>query len=308
MDASVHVLVPVYNGLPYLDEAVRSVFGQTRREWRLHLIDDGSTDGSREALFRYANSQVEIVHNDRNRGLYGSLAQAIPLLPQGWVVILMQDDRLKPSFLEEMLSLAARHPDCRAFWAAIDTIDPTGARIQNGLDTGRVELIEPGTESWLGGLRRGCFWTISGSFTDRRLFLDLPFAAHYPHAADYDWLLRMLLRHRLVYYERPLTEVRMHEAQASTRHLHDGRDIEEVYAILRGNCGEHTDRLDRAKIWQVGSRRARSTLRRAAVAMVQHRPRYALHLLRYAARFALLPLTGAPTSRGPFDGNRRQMH
>lgn len=304
MDASVHVLVPVYNGLPYLKEAVESVFDQTRPDWRLHLIDDGSTDGSREVLLSYTDSRVEIVHNDRNRGLYGSLVQAILRLPWGWVVILMQDDRLKPSYLEEMLSLAARHPDCRAFWAAIDTIDATGARIRNGLDTDRVEIVEPGTESWLGALRRGCFWTISGSLTDSKLLLELPFAADYPHAADYDWLLRVLLRHRLVYYERPLTEIRMHEAQTSTRHLYRGQDIQEAYAILRANCNEHTDRLDRTVVWQVGSGRARSTLRRAAAAIAHNRPRYALHLLRYAAHFALLPWTHAPRSSGPIDRDR----
>ena len=53
MDTPVQIILPVYNGLPYLSEAISSVFSQTVPHWRLILVDDGSTDGSQEALKSY---------------------------------------------------------------------------------------------------------------------------------------------------------------------------------------------------------------------------------------------------------------
>lgn len=40
------VLLPVYNGLPFLAQAVRSIMAQSFRDWEMICLDDGSTDGS----------------------------------------------------------------------------------------------------------------------------------------------------------------------------------------------------------------------------------------------------------------------
>lgn len=285
----VHVLVPVYNGLPYLHEAVASVFAQTVPEWRLHLVDDGSTDGSREQLLQYADPRVEITFNDRNLGLYGSLMRAIRRLPPGWIVVLMQDDRLKPTYLEELQAVRAAHPQGRAFWPASDTINAAGRQVACGQDSKRIEVIEPGPSAWLGGLQRGCFWIISGSCTHRDLLLELPFVPHYPHCADYDWLLRALLCTRLVYYERPLIELRVHPGQASTRHRKRGQDVTEALAILRDNFREHANLLDRSTVTAVCWRRLRLTLRRAAVALLRGQGRHAALMFGLARQFLMLP-------------------
>jgi glycosyltransferase involved in cell wall biosynthesis len=289
VSSAVNIVLPVYNGALYLHEAIQSVLCQSVKNWHLYLVDDGSTDGSLEVLAAYTGPQVTLSHNENNMGLYGSLLQAIRGMPPGWVVIVMQDDRLKPHYLESMLDLADSQPDCQAFWAAIDTIDENGRSIARGLETCRVEVIEPGLQSWLSGLRRGCFWTISGSFTSRDMFLQLPFATQYPHCGDYDWLLRALRYDRLVYYERSLTEIRLHAQQASARHLHIGKDVEESFAIIRDSLGRHGNQLGPRAIWWCCQPRVFQTLRRSLVAFIRGRPRYASCLLRFSARFALLP-------------------
>jgi GT2 family glycosyltransferase len=286
---AVNIVLPVYNGFPYLREAIQSVLCQSVEDWHLYLVDDGSTDGSLQVLATYAGPKVTLSRNDNNMGLYGSLLHSIRAMPPGWVVILMQDDRLKPHYLESMLELANSQPDCQAFWAAIDTIDEKGRSIARGLETCRVEVIESGIVSWLSGLRRGCFWTISGSFTNRDMFLQLPFVTQYPHCGDYDWLLRALRYGRLVYYERSLTEIRVHPQQASVRHLRIGKDIEESFAIIEDNWRRHGNQLGRGAIWQCCQPRVFQALMRCIIAFIRGRPRYAGYLLRFSARFALLP-------------------
>src|SRR5947209_7325943 len=87
MSGPIQIILPVYNGFPYLSEAVASVFCQTIPDWQLTMIDDGSTDGSREAMRLYADPRVGVVFNTCNYGLYGSLARVLKQLPSGWVVI-----------------------------------------------------------------------------------------------------------------------------------------------------------------------------------------------------------------------------
>lgn len=45
-DKLVTIAIPIYNAMPYLQDAILSVINQTYKNWILYLINDGSTDGS----------------------------------------------------------------------------------------------------------------------------------------------------------------------------------------------------------------------------------------------------------------------
>ena len=186
----VTIVLPVYNGLPYLHEAVASVLAQTRRDWRLLLIDDASTDGSAEAIGTFDDPRIEARRHTQNVGLYATLAEAVAHVDTEFVAILMQDDRLHPDYLSALVSLAARFPTADGFWICEDTIDGQGHVIGRGQSSGRVEPIRPGVRPWRRALMKGCIWTISGSFSRRSLLADVPFRPDLPHCADYDWFLR----------------------------------------------------------------------------------------------------------------------
>ncbi|HEX6104526.1 MAG TPA: glycosyltransferase, partial [Gemmatimonadales bacterium] len=55
----VSVVLIFLDGEPFLDEAIRSVRGQTRTDWELLLVDDGSRDGSGETARRHAAEEPE---------------------------------------------------------------------------------------------------------------------------------------------------------------------------------------------------------------------------------------------------------
>src|SRR5438034_4532366 len=68
----ISVLMPVYNGLPYLRQAVESVRGQTCRDWQLVVVDDGSGDGSADYLAGLRDERI-VVLRQANRGLASAL-------------------------------------------------------------------------------------------------------------------------------------------------------------------------------------------------------------------------------------------
>jgi glycosyltransferase involved in cell wall biosynthesis len=289
MRSDVTFIIPVYNGGNYLIEAIGSIKNQTRSDWRLLLIDDGSVDDSHKVMDSYTDKRIARHYNQKNVGLYNSLLEAIRLVNSEWVAILMQDDRLKPFYLEEMLCLIAEFPDAQAFWATEDAIRQDGRVLRKGRDTARTEIIEPGVAPWASILNRGCIWTISGSFTNRRLFTSIPFRGDLPHCGDYEWLLRATRHARFVYYERTLAELRFHPGQASAINLKNGRDVDEAYKIIKHNFIRYADDLPRLKAFFICFRRAKLVSRRAIAALLHRRFRYTTYLIQYVMRFFALP-------------------
>ena len=74
MAPQISVILPVYNGEPWLEQCIRSVFNQTLTDFELLVGEDGSTDRSRGILadFNY-DFRLHLFEFDRNAGLFGNL-------------------------------------------------------------------------------------------------------------------------------------------------------------------------------------------------------------------------------------------
>ena len=237
----VSIILPTYNGEKYLASAIRSVLAQSYDSWELLIFDDCGGDQSLAIADEFASSdsRIRVSRSVKNRGLYGTLNDAIDDCRGQWIVILMQDDELKPDHLQTMVDFAERFPVADAIWAEVELIDETGTPISAGKSTGKVELIEPTVEAWLSCLLRGCIWTISGSCTRASHLRDYRFRADLPHASDFEFLLRTIRSVPMVYYERPLTVIRIHAEQTTNTHAIVSRDLIEYRTILLEQCGQH---------------------------------------------------------------------
>jgi glycosyltransferase involved in cell wall biosynthesis len=287
-------LMPVHDGAVHLVEAIDSLLAQHDTAWRLVAIDDASHDESYRILERYAEDpRITVIRRDRNLGLYGTLAAAVPEVDAEWIAIVMQDDVLKPAYLTEMRRLAATFPDADGFWANEDIIDAAGRVVARGLDTGRTEPIPPGREPWLGALERGCIWTISGSFTRRSALRDVPFRADLPHCGDFDWFLRAVRERRFVYYERTLASLRRHAGQSSTTNLQWGRDLREALQVVTEQVRAHPGDVPRWRLWRFGRQRSWGVVRRVAAAARHGRWGEAVRLSRHIGGWAWLPVRAA---------------
>ena len=58
--ARIDILLPVRNGLPYLGAAIDSIRRQSVKDWRLLILDHGSSDGSTELAARHADAEHEL--------------------------------------------------------------------------------------------------------------------------------------------------------------------------------------------------------------------------------------------------------
>ena len=106
----VSVIMPCYNAEAYLDEAITSVAAQTVADWELMILDDGSTDGSREIAARWAASdpRIRLLENPENLGAARTRNRGLDLASGTWIALLDSDDIWRPEKLQLQLSLAER--------------------------------------------------------------------------------------------------------------------------------------------------------------------------------------------------------
>lgn len=111
MTPRVTVLMTVYNGMPYLPQAVESILGQSLEDFEIVIIDDASTDGSVACLEQYADPRIRLFRNDHNIGQAHSLNRGLALCRTPFVARLDQDDVCLPDRLQQQVSLLERRPD-----------------------------------------------------------------------------------------------------------------------------------------------------------------------------------------------------
>lgn len=106
------VILPVYNGREFLDEAINSVLSQEFPDLELILVDDGSTDTSGRICDEYAarHDRVTALHT-ANRGLSAARNCGLDAARGEWVSFIDADDALRPGALKMLMELALHSED-----------------------------------------------------------------------------------------------------------------------------------------------------------------------------------------------------
>ena len=134
----VTVLMTVYNGLPYLPQAIESVLNQTFTDFEFVIIDDASTDGSVACIRRYADPRIRLWCNERNLGQASSLNTGLTLSRAPYIARMDQDDICLPDRLRQQVNLLEARPDIAAvgtlmYWlrANGDIVGVVGLKMHN---------------------------------------------------------------------------------------------------------------------------------------------------------------------------------
>ena len=106
MKPLISIIIPNYNHSKYLEQRLESVFNQTYSNFEVILLDDCSTDASREILSRFIkNAKVtHCVFNTKNTGnTFKQWAKGIALAKGDFIWIAESDDFAAPTFIERMI-------------------------------------------------------------------------------------------------------------------------------------------------------------------------------------------------------------
>ncbi len=101
----IDVIIPIYNQKNYLDDCLQSLLNQTYKNFKVHLIDDGSSDGSSLILKAYAAKYPTLFHYHfkENGGLSDARNYGLKFVNAPYIHFLDSDDYLDSQFYEIML-------------------------------------------------------------------------------------------------------------------------------------------------------------------------------------------------------------
>jgi glycosyltransferase involved in cell wall biosynthesis len=129
--ATFDVLLPVKNGIAYLAEAMDSICRQTYRDWRLLVLDHGSTDGSYELATAYAERDARIVVHSlpKAHGLSGLLNAGLDICDCKYVLRQDADDISLPNRMAVLARELEEDDELALIGSTGDVIDAGGRKI-----------------------------------------------------------------------------------------------------------------------------------------------------------------------------------
>lgn len=203
----VSVVIPTFNRCELVQLAIDSVLSQTFQDLEIIVVDDGSTDGTDQALQKYG-SQIKYVFQD-NAGESVAREQGVALSSGEYIAFLDSDDIWLPEKLARQIDVLITHPRVGFVYCWAYMIDSRGSHLPRPpLGYG----LNPSVMT-LGQLLENNYIVAPGSsLVIRREVYD---AAHgydqmIQFAEDWDLCLRLAVRHEFACVAIPLVEVRLH--------------------------------------------------------------------------------------------------
>ena len=121
----VSVLMSVYNGMAYVEQAVQSILDQTFQDFEFIVINDGSTDDTKKVLENFSDPRMHIFMQS-NTGLTIALNRGLKLCRGEFIARMDADDLCLPERLEQQLIFLNKHPKVGVVGTAYVEIDDKG--------------------------------------------------------------------------------------------------------------------------------------------------------------------------------------
>jgi glycosyltransferase involved in cell wall biosynthesis len=122
----ISVVLAVHNGEPFLGEAIGSILGQTFADFELLVVNDGSTDGSRQVAASFDDPRLRILDNPRNLGLTPSLNRGLEAARGEFVARMDADDISRTDRFERQVAFLDANPAVALVGSQYRQIDANG--------------------------------------------------------------------------------------------------------------------------------------------------------------------------------------
>ncbi len=115
----ISVVIPTYNGAKYIVSAINSVLQQSYQDFEIIIIDDGSTDNTRETVEQMTDERVRYFYQ-ANQGPSAARNRGVELSRGEFIAFLDSDDLWRPDKLEIQLNAFKQHPHVDLIFSNIE--------------------------------------------------------------------------------------------------------------------------------------------------------------------------------------------
>lgn len=224
----VSILLTCYNHLRYLPAAYQSALDQTFQDYEILVIDDGSTDGTREWLKEREGGKMRCIFNEKNLGTYATLNVGLQASTGRYVAIFNDDDLWLPDKLMAQIALFESDPKIGLVHTGGWFIDGDGNRHPDPAPLGFPFPHLP-TGDVLPNLMEHNQIITSSALVKREAFDRCGlFDPDFYGCGDWHMWLRIAQHYRIGQVDEPLTLYRVHGANAA---LNDQKMLEDDLRI-----------------------------------------------------------------------------
>jgi hypothetical protein len=200
----VSVLMAVHNAEKHLRPAVQSILDQSLADFEFLVVDDASTDRSRDILKSFHDDRIRLIQNVIHQGASSARNQGLGLARAEYVAILDSDDVAHLDRLAIQSAFLDKHPDVCLVGGTYEIIDELGR-------TKGIQQVP--TDAWTIRWKLLFGNPLGHSTVMYRRSAVLAAGAYDPtlsFAEDYDLWIRLAPHHKFFQQELPLTSYRIH--------------------------------------------------------------------------------------------------
>jgi len=207
----VTVLMTVYNGLPYLSAAIESILGQTFCDFEFLIVNDCSTDHSRDVILGYNDPRIRLIDNTENINQTRSLNRGLEATRTELVARMDADDISHPHRLEKQFKYLSYQPDIVAVGTNLRFIDTRGKVIgdykfpEDDLTLRWMQLFDCPVSCGAVMFKRSVIWDRLGGFEPSIRY-----------SQDWELWSRVIPEYRIGNVPEMLVDVRQHPGASSS--------------------------------------------------------------------------------------------
>jgi glycosyltransferase involved in cell wall biosynthesis len=202
----VAVIIPAYNQSQFLSQAIQSVLDQTFSDWEAVIVDDGSSDDTRNVAHSFKDSRLRYIYQE-NRGLSAARNTGIRNSTAPYLSFLDSDDMFLPEKLALLLAMLQQHPELGLVAGQAVPVDENNQRVGKIMDTPlppQPERLLLGNPLHVGSVLLRRNWQEQAGFFDESL----------RSYEDWDMWLRLGVQGcHMDYVNKPVSLYRFHTAQ-----------------------------------------------------------------------------------------------
>lgn len=224
----VAVIIPCFNASKWIEYTLKSVFLQTYKNIEIIVIDDGSTDNSKEIVRGLSNDIKILTHvNCVNKGQASSLNLGIQNTQANYIAFLDSDDIWYPEKVKQQVEMFMKNVNIDLIYTNGYVVDESGDTVHELFD--KMFIEDNKSESLL----LDCYIrTPSSVMVKRRIFNKAGLFKEYLHSLDHDMWIRISEMGSLLFLNEYLTGYRIHSGQKSSSR----RQWEDGFLILNESC------------------------------------------------------------------------
>lgn len=210
--SEVSVIIPTFNRAHTIIRALDSVFESTFKDFKVIVVNDGSTDETEQLLKNYSKP-ITVIRSE-NRGVSAARNLGAKTAKSKWLAFLDSDDEWLPHKLQKQMEFVSDHPHYKL-------VHSDEIWIRNGVRVNPKKHHQKwGGEVFLQCVEQ-CFISPSTCLIERNFFNELGgFDENFVVCEDYDLWLKASLNHPIGHIARPLIKkYGGHEDQLSTRYF-----------------------------------------------------------------------------------------